>query len=280
MADRARALRERGRCLGAERALRRCFALSGYPSATAGPSGTRVALDDVSLELERGQIMGIFGPSGSGKTTLLRIAAGLRKPDSGTVTYNGERLDRMSAGGADALSPPRDRVRVGRRSPGRSASVWSTMWRCRCSWIAAGVAAPSGGSARRCSPARRSNASAWSCASSPTASVSASRSRARSSPNLGCCSPTARRRTSRCSSRRASWCCSPTLAHQARVAVLITDSDAETLLRADPILYLRDGKLVDPEPIERRREDLPVPVGRVAPRRSRCLSWSTRARTT
>ena len=61
------------------------------------PGGSRVALDDVSIELDRGQIMGIFGPSGSGKTTLLRIAAGLRRADSGTVTYNGERLDQMSA---------------------------------------------------------------------------------------------------------------------------------------------------------------------------------------
>ena len=38
------------------------------------------------------------------------------------------------------------------------------------------------------------------------------------------------------------------LAHDARVAVMITASDAETLQRADPVLYLRDGKLIGPEP--------------------------------
>jgi ABC-type lipoprotein export system ATPase subunit len=42
------------------------------------------------------------------------------------------------------------------------------------------------------------------------------------------------------------------LAREARVAVLIADSNAEALLRADPILYLRDGKLVNPEPISER----------------------------
>jgi ABC-type lipoprotein export system ATPase subunit len=66
-------------------------------SKSYGQQGAkRVALEGVSLELNRGQIMGIFGPSGSGKTTLLRIAAGLETPDSGTVTYNAEDLDAMS----------------------------------------------------------------------------------------------------------------------------------------------------------------------------------------
>ncbi len=38
------------------------------------------------------------------------------------------------------------------------------------------------------------------------------------------------------------------LAREAKVAVLITDSDAHALLRADPVLYLRDGKLLGSEP--------------------------------
>ena len=58
--------------------------------------GCKLALDQVSLELHRGQILGIFGPSGSGKTTLLRIAAGLEAPDSGSAIYQGERIDEMS----------------------------------------------------------------------------------------------------------------------------------------------------------------------------------------
>lgn len=61
-------------------------------------SGERVVLDGVSLELDRGELAGLYGPSGAGKSTLLRIAAGLLSPDGGEVLYGGERLDRMSAG--------------------------------------------------------------------------------------------------------------------------------------------------------------------------------------
>lgn len=47
-----------------------------------------VALDDVSLSIERGTSVGIVGPSGCGKTTLLQIIAGLMAPTTGTVTKN------------------------------------------------------------------------------------------------------------------------------------------------------------------------------------------------
>jgi sulfate transport system ATP-binding protein len=48
------------------------------------------ALDDVSLEIESGELVALLGPSGSGKTTLLRIIAGLEYPDSGRVLFQGE----------------------------------------------------------------------------------------------------------------------------------------------------------------------------------------------
>lgn len=47
------------------------------------------ALQDVSLELRRGEALGLVGQNGSGKSTLLRIIAGLIKPDKGEVVVNG-----------------------------------------------------------------------------------------------------------------------------------------------------------------------------------------------
>jgi iron complex transport system ATP-binding protein len=53
-------------------------------------------LDNVDLEARDGRIVGLLGPNGSGKTTLLRLLAGLRRPDSGTVRYDGTSLRDLS----------------------------------------------------------------------------------------------------------------------------------------------------------------------------------------
>ncbi|UKJ65034.1 ABC transporter ATP-binding protein [Cellulosimicrobium cellulans] len=51
--------------------------------------GHRVAVDDVSLTVEDGEIFGIIGPNGAGKTTTVECVAGLRTPDSGSVSVLG-----------------------------------------------------------------------------------------------------------------------------------------------------------------------------------------------
>ena len=52
------------------------------------------ALDNVSLEINPGQIISILGPNGAGKTTLLRCLSGIAAPTSGQIRYDGERFFR------------------------------------------------------------------------------------------------------------------------------------------------------------------------------------------
>ncbi|WP_437582474.1 ABC transporter ATP-binding protein [Paramicrobacterium sp. CJ85] len=51
--------------------------------------GDVTALDDVTLDIEAGRIVGLLGPNGAGKTTLLSLLQGLRRPTSGSVTLLG-----------------------------------------------------------------------------------------------------------------------------------------------------------------------------------------------
>jgi lipopolysaccharide transport system ATP-binding protein len=53
------------------------------------PVDRHVALRDISFQVPRGRTVGIVGSNGSGKSTLLRLAAGVGRPDSGTVRVNG-----------------------------------------------------------------------------------------------------------------------------------------------------------------------------------------------
>lgn len=51
--------------------------------------GRRAAVDDVSLDIREGEIFGIIGPNGAGKTTTVESIAGLRTPDSGSISVYG-----------------------------------------------------------------------------------------------------------------------------------------------------------------------------------------------
>lgn len=54
------------------------------------------ALKDVNLKVERGSITGLIGPNGSGKSTLFNIITGFYKPDSGSVFFEGRRIDGLN----------------------------------------------------------------------------------------------------------------------------------------------------------------------------------------
>lgn len=54
-----------------------------------------LAVDRVSLALERGEMLALLGPSGSGKTTTLRLLAGFESPDAGRVVVDGEDVTRI-----------------------------------------------------------------------------------------------------------------------------------------------------------------------------------------
>ena len=62
------------------------------------PSGGRMLtiLEDIDLDVRRGEFVAVLGPSGSGKSTLLALMAGLDRPSSGEVRFEDERIDRWS----------------------------------------------------------------------------------------------------------------------------------------------------------------------------------------
>jgi putative ABC transport system ATP-binding protein len=65
--------------------------------------GTTPALRGASLTVEDGEMVAVMGPSGSGKSTLLHCLAGILRPDSGEVHFNGQRIDSLPEAERSAL---------------------------------------------------------------------------------------------------------------------------------------------------------------------------------
>ena len=58
--------------------------------------GGMVAVNDVSFELKKGEILGLIGPNGAGKTTLFNCISGFLKADEGTISVNGIRINKLN----------------------------------------------------------------------------------------------------------------------------------------------------------------------------------------
>jgi branched-chain amino acid transport system ATP-binding protein len=69
--------------------------------------GGLVAVNDVSLEVGRGEIVGLIGPNGAGKSTLFNLIAGAFPPSAGTILFDGQDITRLPA-------PERCRRGIGR----------------------------------------------------------------------------------------------------------------------------------------------------------------------
>jgi putative ABC transport system ATP-binding protein len=211
--------------------------------------GSKVALDSVSLELNRGQIMGIFGPSGAGKTTLLRIAAGLETPDSGIVTYKGERMDEMSVA---------QHRRYRRREVG---CVWAgEPWVpglsvCEHVELPLLIDGCENSAAGRAAHKFLVACEADECADLDPGELSdGERQRVAiaralvTEPRLllvdGAVSGLS------IIEQEGIMELLSALAHEAKVAVLVADTNAGQLLGVDPIIYMRDGKLIGADPLD------------------------------
>jgi branched-chain amino acid transport system ATP-binding protein len=80
--------------------------------------GGVVALDDVSLTVQPGEIAGLIGPNGAGKTTAFNVITRLYRPESGEITFDGESLLR---------TPPHKIVRRGIARTFQNVELFQTM---------------------------------------------------------------------------------------------------------------------------------------------------------
>jgi putative ABC transport system ATP-binding protein len=223
----------------------------------AGDEHVRAAAG-ISLVVEPGELVALYGPSGSGKTTLLLLAAGILRPDSGRVLFDGRDIaamgDREAAGyrmrdigivfqsfhlipGASALDNATVKL-LGRGAARRDARRRAQPWLDRVGIGSKAERHPaklSAGERQRVAVARAlANEPRLLLADEPTGNLDSESGRVVLSLLAGIC-------------------------HSHGLAVLLATHDPAALDFADRALQLRDGKLTDHTPPE------PRPVGSETP---------------
>lgn len=64
------------------------------------------AVNDVDMEIKKGEVHALIGPNGAGKTTFFNIVSGIYTPTSGTVTFDGEDITKLKAHQVTARALP------------------------------------------------------------------------------------------------------------------------------------------------------------------------------
>ena len=219
-------------------------------------SGDRVeALINVSIQLDRGDFMGILGPGSAGKTTLLKLAAGLESPDVGTVTYRGKSLSDMKS----------SEIRLYRRR--EVGCVWGSRYLNPGLNVLDNVALPLllDGCDHRSAESRAreqlaavgvehcTRAKSDELSDGELQRVAIAQALVTNPRLLLADEPAANLDLYEQDSLLALF---QSLARDAKMAVLITDTDATALMRARPILYLRDGELLNEGPAKDTEQDM------------------------
>ncbi len=220
--------------------LRLVSVTKSYPRRRA----SKVALDCVSLEVARGEMVGVFGPSGTGKTALLRVASGSELPNTGVIYYEGQRLDRL---------PPAELQRIRRRE---LSCVWAGEPAQQGMSVLEHVTLPllldgrDHRAAKRLACETLLACEAEGCLEMEVQELSEGE-RVRvdiaralvSEPRL----LLADSLFSRLSfpEQKTVIALLRTFAHDGKMGVLVTSLDAHTLQGADRVMYLREGKLLD-----------------------------------
>jgi len=80
--------------------------------------GGIIVADEVTLDIKRGEILGLIGPNGAGKTSLFNLISGIVRPDAGTIRLNDRAIDGMSVAG---------RVRLGLSRTWQNIRLFNSM---------------------------------------------------------------------------------------------------------------------------------------------------------